>query len=422
MIKKDLLKKGLAIAAFVAFSFSIPVLAGCNAITGNGQAGIVAEADSSGSSEKTDHDDKADYDEAECTVITLNGTSASAEGSGVTTADGTVTITEEGSYNLRGSFDGIIIVETDKEAKVQIILDGATVKNAGSAGIYVKSADKVYLTLADGSTNEIANSGEFVAIDDEDVNAAIYSKEDLVINGNGSLTVTSEKGHAVKSNDDLKVTGGALTVDAAKDGLHAKEELTIDGGTITINASEGIEATIVTINDGNVTIDATDDGINASLKSEDVGTPTVEINGGYVTITMAKGDTDGIDTNGNLYINGGTVNITAQFPFDYDGEAKHNGGTIIVNGEEIDEITNQFGGQGGGFGGPGGFERGNRGGEDTPEGFEPGDAPEDFDPSNMPEGFGNGERPERPDGGNRPDGGKGGGKQQKNSSEDDGTI
>ena len=164
MIKKDLLKKGLAIAAFVALSFSIPVLAGCNAITGNGQAGIVAEADSSGSGEKTDHDDKADYDESECTVIALNGTSASAEGSGVTTADGTVTITEEGSYILRGSFDGIIIVETGKEAKVQIILDGATVKSAGSAGIYVKSADKVYLTLADDSMNEITNSGEFVPL------------------------------------------------------------------------------------------------------------------------------------------------------------------------------------------------------------------------------------------------------------------
>jgi hypothetical protein len=134
----------------------------------------------------------------------------------------------------------------------------------------------------------------------------------------------------------------------------------------------------------------------------------VEINGGTVSITMASGDTDGIDANGNIYINGGTVNITAQSPFDYDKEAVHNGGTIIVNGEEIDEITNQFGGEGGGF--KGGFEQGGRNGENAPEGFEPG---------NMPEGFEKGDRPERPDGGNRPEGG---GKRENRGGETDDTI
>ena len=105
---------------------------------------------------------------------------------------------------------------------------------------------------------------------------------------------------------------------------------------------------------------ASDDGVNAAKKSSSY-TPTIEVNGGYITLTMGQGDTDGFDSNGNLYINGGTLDITAQSPFDYDGEASYTGGTIIVNGEETNQITNQFmgGGPGGGMGGgPGG--RGNR--------------------------------------------------------------
>ena len=90
------------------------------------------------------------------------------------------------------------------------------------------------------------------------------------------------------------------------------------------------------------------DGINAANKSSDY-TPTIEINGGNITINMGQGDTDALDSNGNLYINGGTLNITGQSAFDYDLEAKYSGGTMIVNGETTTTITNQFGGQMGGM-------------------------------------------------------------------------
>ena len=110
---------------------------------------------------------------------------------------------------------------------------------------------------------------------------------------------------------------------------------------LIIDASEGIEGTYVKINNGTINISASDDGINAGNKSKNYNT-TVEINGGKITIKMAAGDTDGIDSNGNLYINGGTIDITGNSPFDYDGEAKYNGGTLIVNGETTNTITNQF--------------------------------------------------------------------------------
>ena len=119
----------------------------------------------------------------------------------------------------------------------------------------------------------------------------------------------------------------------------------MNDGKFNITAREDLEGTYVKINGGTVTISASDDGINAANKSSEYSV-IVEINGGTINITMGQGDTDGIDANGNLYINGGTITISSQSPFDYDGEAKYTGGKMIINGSETTEITNQFGGMG----------------------------------------------------------------------------
>ena len=126
---------------------------------------------------------------------------------------------------------------------------------------------------------------------------------------------------------------------------------------ITIKAEEGIEASRVQINGGVIDIQSGDDGINAARKSG-AYTPSVEINGGEITIAMGAGDTDGIDSNGNITVNGGTIRITGNSSFDYDGTAQYNGGTIIVNGQQLSSIPNQMmgGGHGGASnGGPGGW-------------------------------------------------------------------
>jgi len=117
--------------------------------------------------------------------------------------------------------------------------------------------------------------------------------------------------------------------------------LTVDGGTLKLTGHEGLEATIVTINDGDIDISATDDAINAGQKVSGV-TPKIEINGGQITISMSAGDTDAVDSNGDLIINGGTLNISAQFAFDCDGNAQLNGGTVIVNGTQVTSITGQM--------------------------------------------------------------------------------
>ncbi|MBR2524380.1 MAG: carbohydrate-binding domain-containing protein [Clostridiales bacterium] len=334
----------------------------------------------------TDKDLNTEYDESEAEVIDLDSTT------------GPVRITEEGTYIVTGrTSDGMLIVEVDEEEDVQIVLRDASITSASSAAIYVISADEVYITLE--GENTLANGGTFTAIDENDIDSVIYSKDDLTINGEGSLKITSPAGHGIVCKDDMVIASGTYDITASEDGINTNESLAIadcsmtieagddavhtdgmlqiDGGSFDITAAEGLEGTYIVINDGSITISASDDGINAAQKSDSY-TPTVEINSGNITITMGQGDTDGIDSNGNIFINGGEISITGQSACDYDGTAELNGGTLTVNGQQVTTIPNQM--MGGGMMG---------GGQAMPQ--MNGDA--NFDPASS------GERPEMPDGG-----------------------
>lgn len=324
----------------------------------------------------------------------------------ITVSDGeTYTISKEGVYVVTGSASNAqIVVSAGDEDKVQLVLDDVSITNESTPCIYVQNADKVFITTTD-SENTLTVSGAFTADGDTNTDAVIFSRDDLVVNGTGTLNISSSE-NGISSKDDLKVTGGTInitctadaleanesilvadgtiniksdkdglhaendeddtvgyiyiaggtmTVEAGDDAIHATTIAQVDGGTIDLTGAEGIEGTYIQINGGEISIAAADDGINAGQKSN-FSTPTVEVNGGELTIVMGSGDTDGVDANGNLYLNGGTLNITAQNPFDYDGTAQNNGATLIVNGTETDTITSQMGGgMRGGMGGQGGF-------------------------------------------------------------------
>lgn len=331
-----------------------------------------------------------------------------------TLSDGkTITINAEGVYVITGTASNAsIVIEAADTDKVQLVLDNANITNSDSPAIYVKSADKVFVTTAEGTTNTLTVTGTFSADSETNTDAVIFSKDDLVLNGLGTLNIKSSD-NAISCKDDLKVTGGTINIECTSDGLEANDSVSIAdgnitittgkdgihsendedasqgsvyicGGTITVNAdsdaiqgttvvqiddgnltlsgSEGIEATYVQINGGTINISASDDGINGSNKSNAYST-TVEINGGDITIVMGQGDTDGIDSNGDLYIHGGTVDITGQSTCDYDGKAEKTGGTLIINGTETDTIPNQMMG-----GGPGGMGGGMQPGGDRPGG------------------------------------------------------
>ena len=362
----------------------------------------------------SDRDLSGDYDSADAVSIRLTGTGAEASADTVRVSGANVVITGAGTYLLSGTLkNGSVIVDADKEAKVQLVLNGAAIHAEAYAAIYVKQADKVFITLKEGTENTLSNGGTFTQQDENNVDAVIFAKDDLTLNGTGTLTITSPAGHgivgkdevtitggvyritaakcAIRANDSIAIADGTLTLTAGTDGLHAENDeddtlgnlyiakgtftinayddavhanalLQIDGGSFEITGAEGLEATYVKINDGEISVSASDDGVNAAQKSS-AYTPTVEINGGSLTITMGPGDTDGVDANGSLIITGGTVNVTGQSAFDIDGSISFTGGTVYVNGQQVSSIPTQTMGGGRGGRGNGGFGggRGNGG-------------------------------------------------------------
>ena len=289
--------------------------------------------------------------------ITLSDAQSSSSCGSVIFSGSTVTIAQAGSYTLTGSLsDGQVLVDAGKESKVRLILDGVSITSSGSAAIYVRSADKVVISLKDGTASTLGNGGSFVQTDDNNIDAVIFSKDDLTIKGSGSLTVNSPAGHGIVGKDDLKIKGGTISVTAARKTLSANDTLTVDDGVLTLNAgTEGMEASNVILNGGSVSVQAGDDGINATWNT-DTTRPAVEINGGALTIVMGAGDTDGVDSNGDLAITGGTIDITGNSSFDIDGSVTFTGGTVIINGQQVDSIPNQMMG----MGGVGGMGRGGR--------------------------------------------------------------
>lgn len=302
------------------------------------------------------------------TTITLSGDTATVSGSGAYANGGSVTIASAGYYDVTGTLtDGSLTVDAGKNAKVFLRLNGVTITCSDDAAIRVNQADKVFLTLAEGTENTVTsgeNCSEAALADKTD--GAIFAHDDLTINGSGALTVTAAYKHGIAANDSLRITGGKITVTAPADTIHVNDSLHITGAAITLSAGddaihsdtsvailggsitvntccEGIEAPEILVEDGTVTVTSTDDGINAcGTETSDGSLPSVTINGGTVTLLNPSGrDADGIDSNGNIDINGGLVyislvgdggNCALDYGSENGGACRINGGTVVACG------------------------------------------------------------------------------------------
>lgn len=275
--------------------------------------------------------------------------------------EGTVTIDREGSYLLTGTLDdGMILVDVDKEEKVQLVLDNASVTSSACAPIYIRQADKVFLTLV--GENTLTNGGSFTAIDENNIDAVIFSKEDLTLNGSGSLTVLSPAGHGIVSKDELTVTGGSYQITAASHGITGKDNVCIDGGELALTTGkDGIHSEndedeslgYVYIAGGSFVIDAQGDGISAASALQIAGGDFEITTGGgsenaqtkvsgdwgrmpggggqpgsFDTMTETEADSESIKG-----LKGATVTITGgNFTLDTADDAVHGNGNVTVNG------------------------------------------------------------------------------------------
>lgn len=318
----------------------------------------------------------------------------------VTLSSETLTITEAGTYVLSGTGTGGVVINA-ADVNVRLTLNGATISSTDGPAIYVENAKNTVINLADGTTNSASDTSNYSNVD---IDGAIFSSDDLIFTGGGMLNVTAKFADGISSSDDLTIHSGTINVTAADDGIRGKDSVYILGGTITVNATgdgikstndtdadtgvlyikdgtvtvtsgddalkgeqravidggtikveksvEGLESINVTINGGTLDIYATDDGINASSDtSNDI---YIKITGGDVTVEVGSGDTDGIDSNGDIFVTGGTVKVTnpgigsgPATAFDYNGTAEFTGGTIYINGEQVSEIPAESMGGGG---------------------------------------------------------------------------
>ena len=290
--------------------------------------------------EYSKRDMNASFDESSATKITLSGDSASVSGSGAVAEGSTVTIFTAGTYIVSGNLtDGSITVTTSENDKVQIVLNGVKITSYSGPAIDIQSADKCFITLAEGTQNSLSDGSAFTS---EDANACIYATCDLTINGSGLLDVSGNYRHGVFSKDDLVVYGGSINVSAVEDGLNGKDSVKIGAGDISIDSgADGVKSSkstnpekgFVYVSGGSLSIDAEDGGIQAKTY--------LCIAGGSIEIDAAD---DALHSDLEGALNGGSTTVrSGDDAFHCETKLEVNDGSFVAEtcneGYEAEQVV-----------------------------------------------------------------------------------
>jgi hypothetical protein len=292
------------------------------------------------------HEDSDDYswDADSLVSIELNGDSITTASPDAVVDGTTATITAAGNYSIIGTLsDGQIIVDTEDEDIVRLILDNVDIHSSTNAAIYIEKADKVLIVLADGSQNILSDEREYILPDAEsdEPNATLFSKADLTITGSGSLTISANYNDAIASKDGLIITGGSnITITAVDDGIRSKDYIVINGATIKVTAGgDGLKSDetddgskgFVTIESGTMTITAGADAIDAETD--------VTILGGVFDLTSGGGsgtNTANMESSAKGIIGGTSVTISGGiFNINAADDAVHSNSTILIQGGDM---------------------------------------------------------------------------------------
>lgn len=283
----------------------------------------------------SDRDKEVGYDESESALIQLSDQGSSCDSDAVTISENTITIIEEGTYILSGELtEGMILVDAEDTDKIQLVLNQVTISNSQSAALYIRSADKV---LA-GTENTLENGGTYTAIDDNNIDAAVFAKSDITFNGEGTLTVFADAGHGIVSKDDLVITSGTYSITSAEHGISGKDSVRIANGSFQITAGkDGIHAEntedtslgFVYLADGTFKITSKQDGISAGTWLQAEG-GTYEITTGDVSMTL----TEQQDTVSMKGFKAGTqmMLMDGQYTVNVQDDALHSNGSLLVGG------------------------------------------------------------------------------------------
>lgn len=339
--------------------------------TAGGVSGTVSGGTASVDPDRyTDEDLDDQWSEGEATVVTLDGTSFSITGPGAAAAGKVLTISKGGTYVFKGTLtDGQVVVEAGKDDAVKLVLNGASLSCSDSAPLYIKEAANVVLTLADGTANSLTDAETYTyAAGEDEPNAALFSKQDLTINGTGALTVTARYNNGITSKDDLVIVDGLITVTAVHDGIRGKDSISVRGGTITVTAGgDGLKANNDTDTDkgwialdgGTFIIEAGNDGIQAETalavtggsyqivtgggsaavtKTDNGGIPGWNFRpGGTQTTTTDTESYKGVKAGTSLSLQGGT------FVIDAADDALHANGNVTISDGSYDLSTGDDG-------------------------------------------------------------------------------
>ena len=229
---------------------------------------------------------------ADAVSVKLTGTGAEISGAGAEFKDGTLKITKGGTYVLSGRLDGQILLETDKKEEVTLYLNGVEIASEGAYAIASVKGKAVTMILADGTENTLTAKGiadeDNARTEEEEADAAIYVKNDLTMDGTGSLSITSA-GKGIHAKDNLVLADGVIDITSADDAFNGKDSITADGGTFTVTVTDTEEGKAmtsrgaVTLNGGTMTVAASNEGIEGL---------TVIVNGGFWDVTAAD---DGVN-------------------------------------------------------------------------------------------------------------------------------